>query len=175
MRLSRRERFLVTVLMLLLLWTGFYKLWAGPEMFRILWEWEEGKDLEIRVRAKGTGNKKDNSRLLEKLENAGKGQIYFADMSPDQMDIRLQDLAGASQVQLVSLNTGETKAMETEGYVYTTLSLEFLCTTRDQAAAFVDNVGKEGSALCISSLKLEQAEENLKGFMEVSYCHEQKK
>ena len=52
MRLSRRERFLVTVLMLLLLWTGFYKLWAGPEMFRILWEWEEGKDLEIRVRAK---------------------------------------------------------------------------------------------------------------------------
>lgn len=175
MRLSRRERFLVTVLMLLLLWTGFYKLWAAPEMFRILWEWEEGKDLEIRVRAKGTGNKKDNSRLLEKLENAGKGQIYFADMSPDQMDTRLQDLAGASQVQLVSLNTGETKAMETEGYVYTTLSLEFLCTTRDQAAAFVDNVGKEGSALCISSLKLEQAEENLKGFMEVSYCHEQKK
>ena len=162
MRLSRRERFLVTVLMLLLLWTGFYKLWAGPEMFRILWEWEEGKDLEIRVRAKGTGNKKDNSRLLEKLENAGKGQIYFADMSPAQMDIRLQD-------------TGETKAMETEGYVYTTLSLEFLCTTRDQAAAFVDNIGKEGSALCISSLKLEQAEENLKGFMEVSYCHEQKK
>ena len=62
-------------------------------MFRILWEWEEGKDLEIRVRAKGTRNKKDNSRLLEKLENAGKGQIYFADMSPDQMDIRLQDLA----------------------------------------------------------------------------------
>ena len=57
MRLSRRERFLVTVLILLLLWTGFYKLWAGPEMFRILWEWEEGKDLEIRVRAKGTGNK----------------------------------------------------------------------------------------------------------------------
>ena len=43
MRLSRRERFLVTVLMLLFLWTGFYKLWAGPEMFRILWEWEEGK------------------------------------------------------------------------------------------------------------------------------------
>ena len=91
------------------------------------------------------------------------------------MDIRLQDLAGASHVQLVSLNIGETKAMETEGYVYTTLSLEFLCTTRDQAAAFVDNIGKEGSALCISSLKLEQAEENLKGFMEVSYCHEQKK
>ena len=159
MRLSRRERFLVTMLMLLLLWTGFYKLWAGPEMFRILWEWEEGKDLETRVRAKGTG----------------KGQIYFADVSPGQMDIRLQDLAGASHVQLVSLNTGETKAMETEGYVYTTLSLEFLCTTRDQAAAFVDNIGKEGSALCISSLKLEQAEENLKGFMEVSYCHEQKK
>ncbi len=40
---------------------------------------------------------------------------------------------------------------------------------------FVDNIGKEGSALYISSLKLEQAEENLKGFMEVSYCHEQKK
>ena len=57
MRLSRRERFLVTMLMLLLLWTGFYKLWAGPEMFRILWEWEEGKDLEIRVRAKGTDRK----------------------------------------------------------------------------------------------------------------------
>lgn len=55
------------------------------------------------------------------------------------------------------------------------MSLEFLCTTRDQAAAFVDNIGKEGSALYISSLKLEQAEENLKGFMEVSYCHEQKK
>ena len=77
MRLSRRERFLVTMLMLLLLWTGFYKLWAGPEMFRILWEWEEGKDLEIRVRAKEREIRKDNSRLLEKLENAGKGPDLF--------------------------------------------------------------------------------------------------
>lgn len=174
MRLSRREHLLVTVLMLLLLWTGFYKLWAEPKVFQVLWEWEEGKDLETRVREKGTGNKADSSKLLEKLENAGNGQIYFTDLSPGQMDIRLQDLAETSQVQLVSLSVGETKTMETEGYVYTTLSLEFLCTTRDQAAAFVDNIGKEGGALWIRSLKLDQTEENLKGVMEVSYCHEQK-
>ena len=99
------------------------------------------------MRAKGTGNKKDNSRLLEKLENAGKGQIYFADMSPDQMDIRLQDLAGTSHVQLVSLNTGETKAMETEGYVYTTLSLEFFVQPEIRRLLFCDNIGKEGSVV----------------------------
>ena len=80
-----------------------------------------------------------------------RGQIYFADMSPDQMDIRLQDLAGTSHVQLVSLNTGETKAMETEGYVYTTLSLEFFVQPEIRRLLFVDNIGKEGSALYISS------------------------
>lgn len=39
MRLNRRERFLVTVLMLLLLWAGFYKLWAEPQVSLIFWEW----------------------------------------------------------------------------------------------------------------------------------------
>lgn len=29
MRLSKRERFLLAVLTLLLLWTGFYKFWIG--------------------------------------------------------------------------------------------------------------------------------------------------
>lgn len=173
MRLSRRERFLVAVLMLLLLWTGFFKLWAEPKILQVLWEWEESKDLETRIKTKGTGNKTDSSKLQERIENAGKGQIYFTDVSPEQMDIRLQDLAEASGVQLTGLNTGETKAMETEGYVYTSFTAEFLCMTRDQAAAFVDNIGKEGGALWISSLELEQTEEGLKGVMEVSYCHVQ--
>ena len=31
MRLSKRERFLLAVLTLLLLWTGFYKFWIEPE------------------------------------------------------------------------------------------------------------------------------------------------
>ncbi len=79
MRLSRRERFLVTMLMLLLLWTGFYKLWAGPEMFRILWEWEEGKRPGDPCEGKKEREiRKDNSRLLEKLENAGKGARFIS-------------------------------------------------------------------------------------------------
>ena len=52
MRLSRRERFLVTVLMLFLLWTGFYKLWAEPQVFLIFWEREQARDLEMRIKSK---------------------------------------------------------------------------------------------------------------------------
>ena len=93
------------------------------------------------------------------------------------MDMQLQNLAEISGIQLLGMKIGETSPMETEGYVYTALSLEFLCISREQAAAFVDNIGhikNEGGAVWISSLELEQEEARLKGVMEVSYCHEQK-
>ena len=174
MRLNRRERFLVTVLMLLLLWTGFYKLWAEPQVSLIFWEWEQARDLEMRIKSKGTENKNDSGKLRERLENAGKGQIYFTDLSPEQMDMQLQNLAEISGIQLLGMKIGETSPMETDGYVYTALSLEFLCISREQAAAFVDHIKNEGGAVWISSLELEQEEAGLKGVMEVSYCHEQK-
>ena len=77
MRLNRRERFLVTVLMLLLLWTGFYKLWAEPQVSLIFWEWEQARDLEMRIKSKGTENKNDSGKLREQLENAGKGRFIL--------------------------------------------------------------------------------------------------
>ena len=72
MRLNRRERFLVTVLMLLLLWTGFYKLWAEPQVSLIFWEWEQARDLEMRIKSKGTENKNDSLENGWKMREKGR-------------------------------------------------------------------------------------------------------
>ena len=73
------------------------------------------------------------------------------------MDRKLLQLAGETGIQLSGVETGETKEMDTAGYVYTPLTLEFVCTDREQAAG----------------LQLEKDETAMKGTMEVVYCHDQ--
>lgn len=53
-------------------------------------------------------------------------------MSPEKMDRKLLQLAGETGIQLSGVETGETKEMDTAGYVYTPLTLEFVCTDRDR-------------------------------------------
>lgn len=48
MRLSKRERFLLAVLTLLLLWTGFYKFWIEPETDLLFANLQEINRLEDR-------------------------------------------------------------------------------------------------------------------------------
>ena len=112
-------------------------------------------------------------QTAEKLEQAGNGQIYFADMSPEKMDRKLLQLAGETGIQLSGVETGETKEMDTAGYVYTPLTLEFVCTDREQAAGFVEKINQEGAGMWIKSLQLEKDETAMKGTMEVVYCHDQ--
>ena len=50
MRLSKRERFLLAVLTLLLLWTGFYKFWIEPETDLLFANLQEINRLEEQIR-----------------------------------------------------------------------------------------------------------------------------
>ena len=81
--------------------------------------------------------------------------------------------AGETGIQLSGVETGETKEMDTAGYVYTPLTLEFVCTDREQAAGFVEKINQEGAGMWIKSLQLEKDETAMKGTMEVVYCHDQ--
>jgi len=89
------------------------------------------------------------------------------------MDRKLLQLAGETGIQLSGVETGETKEMDTAGYVYTPLTLEFVCTDREQAAGFVEKINQEGAGMWIKSLQLEKDETAMKGTMEVVYCHDQ--
>ena len=137
MRLSKRERFLLAVLTLLLLWTGFYKFWIEPETDLLFANLQEINRLEEQIKRGGPQGKQNLEQTAEKLEQAGNGQIYFA------------------------------------GYVYTPLTLEFVCTDREQAAGFVEKINQEGAGMWIKSLQLEKDETAMKGTMEVVYCHDQ--
>lgn len=143
MRLSKRERFLLAVLTLLLLWTGFYKFWIEPETDLLFANLQEINRLEEQIKRGGPQGKQNLEQTAEKLEQAGNGQIYFADMSPEKMDRKLLQLAGETGIQLSGVETGETKEMDTAGYVYTPLTLEFVCTDREQAAGFVEKINQE--------------------------------
>ena len=158
MRLSKRERFLLAVLTLLLLWTGFYKFWIEPETDLLFANLQEINRLEEQIKRGGPQGKQNLEQTAEKLEQAGNGQIYFA---------------GESGIQLSGVETGETKEMDTAGYVYTPLTLEFVCTDREQAAGFVEKINQEGAGMWIKSLQLEKDETAMKGTMEVVYCHDQ--
>ena len=173
MRLSKRERFLLAVLTLLLLWTGFYKFWIEPETDLLLANLQEINRLEEQIKRGGPQGKQNLEQTAEKLEQAGNGHIYFADMSPEKMDRKLLQLAGETGIQLSGVETGETKEMDTAGYVYPPLTLEFVCTDREQAAGFVEKINQEGAGMWIKSLQLEKDETAMKGTMEVVYCHDQ--
>lgn len=84
MRLSKRERFLLAVLTLLLLWTGFYKFWIEPETDLLFANLQEINRLEEQIKRGGPQGKQNLEQMAEKLEQAGNGQIYFADMSPEK-------------------------------------------------------------------------------------------
>lgn len=88
MRLSKRERFLLAVLTLLLLWTGFYKFWIEPETDLLFANLQEINRLEEQIKRGGPQGKQNLEQTAEKLEQAGNGQIYFADMSPEKMDLQ---------------------------------------------------------------------------------------
>ena len=164
MRLSKRERFLLAVLTLLLLWTGFYKFWIEPETDLLFANLQEINRLEEQIKRGGPQGKQNLEQTAEKLEQAGNGQIYFADMSPEKMDRKLLQLAGETGIQLSGVETGETKEMDTAGFV---------CTDREQAAGFVEKINQEGAGMWIKSLQLEKDETAMKGTMEVVYCHDQ--
>lgn len=53
MRLSKRERFLLAVLTLLLLWTGFYKFWIEPETDLLFANLQEINRLEEQIKRGG--------------------------------------------------------------------------------------------------------------------------
>ncbi len=173
MRLNRRERFLVAVLIILLLWTGFYKFYIEPEAGALLWKIDEMETLEEQIRIKGSTPKNGDSRLEEKMADIKKEQVYFPDMSPEKMDSKLQNMAESAGIQLISLDLGETRDMETEGFASTSISLEFLCTDQNNAASFVDKIKQEGDAMWINNFELEKQGNAFKCKMEVAYCHEQ--
>ena len=56
MRLSKRERFLLAVLTLLLLWTGFYKFWIEPETDLLFANLQEINRLEEHSERKNRSN-----------------------------------------------------------------------------------------------------------------------
>ena len=172
MRLSKRERFLVAVLMVLLLWTGFYKFYVEPGAQRLLWTMEEIETLEERIRTEKSAIQDNTDYLKEQMAALEKEKAYFPDMGPEQMDSKLQDLAEASGIQLTGLDLGETKDMETEGFVSTSISLEFLCTDQKNAAAFVDKINQEGAAMWINTFEMERQENVFRCKMEVAYCHD---
>ena len=112
--------------------------------------------------------KQNLEQTAEKLEQAGNGQIYFADMSPEKMDRKLLQLARRNwDTTFRSGKQGKQKEMDTAGYVYTPLTLEFVCTDREQAAGFVEKINQEGAGMWIKSLQLEKDETAMKGTMEV--------
>lgn len=62
MRLSKRERFLLAVLTLLLLWTGFYKFWIEPETDLLFANLQEINRLEEQIKRGGPQGKQNLNR-----------------------------------------------------------------------------------------------------------------
>ena len=68
MRLSKRERFLLAVLTLLLLWTGFYKFWIEPETDLLFANLQEINRLEEQIKRGGPQGKQNLEQTAEKLK-----------------------------------------------------------------------------------------------------------
>lgn len=151
----------------------FYKFWIEPETDLLFANLQEINRLEEQIKRGGPQGKTEPGTDGRKTGTSRKRTDLFCRYESGKMDRKLLQLAGETGIQLSGVETGETKEMDTAGYVYTPLTLEFVCTDREQAAGFVEKINQEGAGMWIKSLQLEKDETAMKGTMEVVYCHDQ--
>ena len=116
MRFSKRERFLIGILILVLLWTMAFKFLIGPEYEKLIRTREDLLELE--------GEKdrmdlyleqfSDLEERLKELDGEEDDEFFYHDIDDAFMDLHLQEIAKRSGVEIVRMSINGPLPMDEE-------------------------------------------------------------
>ncbi|WP_367941615.1 hypothetical protein [Enterocloster citroniae] len=169
MRFSKRERFLIGILILVLLWTMAFKLLIGPEYEKLIRTREDLLELE---------GEKDRMDLyleqfadleerLKEQDGEEEDEFFYHDIDDAFMDRRLQEIAKRSGVEIVRMSINGPLPMDEETekvgtwaadhmMMETVITMEVNCPGVEQVKNFVDEVYEEPASLFISYIDLKE-------------------
>lgn len=169
MRFSKRERFLIGILILVLLWTMAFKLLIGPEYEKLIRTREDLLELE--------GEKdrmdlyleqfSDLEERLKELDGEEDDEFFYHDIDDAFMDLHLQEIAKRSGVEIVRMSINGPLPMDEETekvgtwaadhmMMETVITMEVNCPGVEQVKNFVDEVYEEPASLFISYIDLKE-------------------
>ena len=176
MKLSKRERALLENPFLMALWLMFYRFYMEPILIQL--DGCEEEIREIQSRMERISSRKSGEQEALSPEEAGQGQLFYRNLTAGDMDRILRELAVASQIELLSFETGETSPMGTAGFYQTPVKLEFRCAGLNQWSDLAERIGSRGLGLQVKEVSLWEEETKdgaaggRKGTMTVMFCHE---
>ena len=176
MKLSKRERALLWTVFLMALWLMFYRFYMEPILIQL--DGCEEEIREIQSRMERISSRKSGEQEALSPEEAGQGQLFYRNLTAGDMDRILRELAVASQIELLSFETGETSPMGTAGFYQTPVKLEFRCAGLNQWSDLAERIGSWGLGLQVIEVSLWEEETKdgaaggRKGTMTVMFCHE---
>lgn len=169
MRFSKRERFLIGILILVFLWTMAFKLLIGPEYEKLIRTREDLLELE---------GEKDRMDLyleqfadleerLKEQDGEEEDEFFYHDIDDAFMDRRLQEIAKRSGVEIVRMSINGPLPMDEETekvgtwaadhmMMETVITMEVNCPGVEQVKNFVDEVYEEPASLFISYIDLKE-------------------
>lgn len=201
MEFSKRERFLIGLLVFTVAWALLFRLLFLPSFEKLmlyrqqLEQMENEKaQLDLFVGQAQAGEDEEYSFTEEGEENAG----FFDNGSSGFADRMLQEMAAQAGVEILVMEIGEPKKWEEEAGVpetdprntvsgrrrktlfERTLSLKIECGSFSQAVKLADEIGQRSPGMLVKSLDLEGGErqengekQKISGRMEVGYYYVQ--
>lgn len=196
MKLSKRERFLISLLLVVIIWVAAFKIFIGPSYSDYINTKQLIGDLEIQ---------KDQMdmylTLLPTLESqrqtlseADQEELLYQDIDDVFMDRNLQALAANSGVSIRRMSIKESQpvaplvdregsSVEESGIMKRDITMEISCPDARSVLEFADQIKRTPKSLALSYMDM-QAEysagedgvetyQGLRGIVEVSYYYEE--
>ena len=204
MNLSKRERFLISLLLFVLLWALAYRGWIGPEYEALMKTRQQVKTLQDE---KGRADLylehfPDLEQRLADLKEQEAGEFFYRNIDDVFMDQKLQEIAGNAGVEITRMSIGEPEAVteeitnevkdqavKNESLLFvTTVTLEVKCPDVSHVMELADGVYRESGSMMISYMDLETSHEEetqtgggsleaggMRGIVEVRFYYEKTK
>lgn len=200
MKFSKRERFLMGLLIFVVIWVmafrfmivpGYRSLVQTSEDLRELGEEKDRMDLYLKQFP-------DLEEHLETLEEGKEKAFFYRDIDDSFMDRNLQEMAGRAGVEIVRMSIEESAPMEVKDgdemplksgrMMETGIMMEVKCQGVEQVKEFARQVYQKSRSVLISYIDVkdeseagsagqsgERGDKGLKGMVEVRYYYEEAK
>lgn len=196
MKLSKRERFLISLLFVVIIWVTAFKISIGPSYSDYVNNKQLIGDLEVQK------DQMDMYLMLlpdlesqrQKKPEAGREEILYQDIDDVFMDRNLQAIAAdsGSFIRRMSIKDSEPvdplvdqegSPLETNGIMKRNITMELTCEEPWSVMEFADQIRREPKSLVLSYMDM-QAEygsgedgtevyKGMKGIVEVVYYYEE--
>lgn len=191
MRFSKRERILMGVLFLVIIWSLFFRFLIAPGYENLMHTREFLEELEGERTQMSLNNYKELQTQLELLKDQGGEEgFFYRDIDDTFMDENLQVLAAKAGVNICRMNIGEPFNSQEAGdnaaasadreLLEAVVTMELKSPDAKSVMEFTDGIYRGDRSLVVSFVDVERDENgerqgSMEGIVEVRYYYERTK